>query len=271
MKEGWIGSVESRGANWWRLGVLFAAFLSLVAGVHAAGLHFDRAEYVLGSSNAVFEVQLLLDMDDTAPGDQLPARGLFSMGAKVVFHPAAASVNSTNSIEIPAELNSNGLGGPAIRETGLGYAGGGGVAVGGSGYMAPLMLTVSVQGLTAGEYELTPALFFDSPRANFLDFDGVVLDDQITNFVASTVRVLSGRPRILSLWQAPGERVKVVFESSAHAEDDFVLEATTDLSGTPSWSPAAAAASQTLQPAMYAIEADAGSAAARWYRVVAKP
>jgi len=70
--------------------VIAAVLVCLLGGTVRAGgiVHFDRSQYDV-LPGQVFQAQLLLDMDTNTAGDQVPAAGLFSMGAQVSYAPAS--------------------------------------------------------------------------------------------------------------------------------------------------------------------------------------
>ena len=169
------------------LGILVA--LSLAGSARAARLHFGQTNYTV-TAGGTFQAQVYLDMNEAAAGDQMPATGLFSMGVKVILDPLKATVQSTNSIAMPAAIDSDGLGGPGIRAVGQGYAQAAGVVPGAAGYTNALLATVTIKDVSPGTYQLNLGFYHSAPPwDNFLDMLGNRLDGQINNFVPATVQV----------------------------------------------------------------------------------
>lgn len=84
-------------------------------------VHFDQDEHVIQPGQD-FQVQVLLDGDDTQPGTQALAGTLFSMGIKVAFGSDKANVADITAIVLPDEINGDGVGDPAFKEVGSGFA-----------------------------------------------------------------------------------------------------------------------------------------------------
>ena len=218
--------------------------LNLVAGLlaavipcmsaHAAALHFDQAEYMV-DVGGTFEVRVLLDMDDSTPGDQVPASGLFSAGSQVTFSASGLSVGGPADIVLPEELDGNGLGGPPTKVAAPGRAGGAGVIsfLAETGYPHPTVLTVTLTADAPGLFTLTPGLLNSPPLANFLDFEGTLLDPQITNFPASVVSV-GGGVRFVGMEQASAGALRLLFEYGGGG-DALYLERLNPLSSLPEW------------------------------------
>jgi len=173
--------------------VIAAVLVCLLGGTVRAGgiVHFDRSQYDV-LPGQVFQAQLLLDMDTNTAGDQVPAAGLFSMGAQVSYAPASAQVAGPDSILLPAALNGNGIGGPPYKTAGAGVAGFAGALdlSATEGYKGALLGTISIQDLAVGtsSYALNLSKYFPT-KANFVDFEGNTLDSALT-FGTATVNVL---------------------------------------------------------------------------------
>jgi len=148
----------------WRY-VIVGMVACLVLGTNAqAGVQaiFDEDEYVVQAGQD-FQVQVLLDGDDALSGNQALPNGLLSMGFMVTFDGANADVASTDLIVLPSELNSDGLGGPAYKTVGSGFAGASG-ALGLSateGYGDSLLATITVANLAPADstYDLSLGLY----------------------------------------------------------------------------------------------------------------
>ncbi|MAE68100.1 MAG: hypothetical protein CMJ18_27950 [Phycisphaeraceae bacterium] len=142
-----------------------------------SGVHFDLPEYDV-PAGSTFDVQVLIDLDDVTPGDQVPPPGLFSAGIRLTFDDANALVAGAEAVALPVDLDENGLGGPALVEVGPGFAGFA-AAIGFSateGYMQTLLATITLTDRGSAPYPINLELFFDPPTDNFLDFDGTALD-----------------------------------------------------------------------------------------------
>jgi hypothetical protein len=175
--------------------ILAVLVSSLFVGPALADLtRFDQDVYAV-QPGETFAVKLLLDVDETLPGYQLPDSGLFSMGIKLLFDSSNAVVTSVDSIVIPDPLNSDGLGGDAPREVGQGFAGAAGARPLGSteGYSDPLLVTILVTDLNALDpaesYDLNLDFFYPEPFENFLDYEQNPLDSGIDFGMASVLLV----------------------------------------------------------------------------------
>ena len=231
-----------------------------------AGLHFNQARYValLGQD---LHVQLCLDMDADLPGDQLPAEGLFSVGVSVAFDPAVAS---PGTVALPPELDGNGLGGSAPLTVTSGYVGTAGVIDfdATNGYTDAVVLDLELSHAAPGTYTLTPGLYFPSPRANFLDMEtGTVLDDQITNFVSSTVLVIS-QPRITLATRPTADALTLICQLASNMTPaSITLEKATPTAGAATWTPALAIPVTPTTAGLYQVDIPLPSATSGWYRI----
>jgi len=197
-------------------GIAAMLAILLASEAQAARLHFGQASYSV-AAGGTFQVQVYLDMNEAATGDQMPATGLFSMGVKVTVDPSKAVVESVSDIVIPEAIDTDGLGGLGIREIGSGYARAAGVIpwAATQGYANPLLVTVTMRSLpgVTGSYPLTLGFYRDAPWDNFLDFQGNKLDGQITSFVGSTVTVIAvvEPPRITGFSRSAAEELTIAF------------------------------------------------------------
>jgi hypothetical protein len=162
---------------------------------------FDQDIYRI-SPGETFAVRVLFDWDgDPANGEQPhPPTGLFSMGVRVMFDSAQAVVGSYGDIVLPAELDGDGLGGPAPKDIGPGYAGafGGADPFGQQGYADTWLATFMVTDLSVvapGSYDL--GLDFYYPRAgtqsNFTDYDGGLPRELDPDITFGSAQVLVGQ------------------------------------------------------------------------------
>lgn len=139
-------------------------------------LRCEKDQYIIHSGDTV-TVQVIID--------PVPAAGLYSVGVKAVFPGEKFLVTGLADIILPAELDSNGFGGPPDKATGYGFAGAAGAVVHVQPYRDTLVLTIHGTDITpAGtefdQYFIDLSLFLDGLQANFVDFDGMNLDPQIT-------------------------------------------------------------------------------------------
>jgi hypothetical protein len=255
------------------VGFGFCALLALSGPVDSARLHFDKTVYSV-APGASFPVQVYLDMNEAAAGDQMPATGLFSMGVAVTFDPVKASVLTTNDISIPAGINTDGWGGPAIREVSSGAARAAGVIPLGAmtGYTNPLVATVTVKNLASGTYQLGLALYRTAPWDNFLDFQGNKLDGLITNFVGATVQVQSaGAPEVRSMSRQTGGVLRILFANTNFTAATVGVQVSPTIYPTASWTTEATAVIRTNSPGQYQADIPMGSPTSRYYRVTARP
>jgi hypothetical protein len=155
-------------------------------------VHFDNSTYTV-SSGGTFSVQILLDMDSTTAGDQVSADGLLSMGFKITYPGAKAEVTDSSVIVLPAELNSDGLGGAAPKSFGAGYAGAAGALSlsATSGYKNPLLATVTIHDLAPANDSFTLTLGkYYSPGDNFVQYGQRQNFDSSIGFGTATVNVV---------------------------------------------------------------------------------
>jgi hypothetical protein len=155
-------------------------------------VHFDQAAYSVSPGGTV-SVQVLLDMDSTTVGDQVPANGLLSMGFKITYPGAKVEVTDASAIVLPAELNSDGLGGPAPRAFGAGYVGAAGALSlsATSGYKNSLLATVTIHDLAPAQDSYTLALGkYYQPGDNFVQYGALQNFDSSISFGTATVNVV---------------------------------------------------------------------------------
>ncbi|MCP4708145.1 MAG: hypothetical protein GY869_05945 [Planctomycetes bacterium] len=154
-------------------------------------LSFDQDQYSI-TPGSTFAVQVLLD--------PVPSVGLFSMGVKVTYDGSNAMVADYDSIVLPAAINSIGLVGPPLKSidnnsAGFSFASAAAGVVDFIGYTNPLLVTIYLTDLTPASatptsYDLGLDFYFNGPtQANFVDFNGNVLDPDITNMIPATVMV----------------------------------------------------------------------------------
>jgi hypothetical protein len=144
---------------------------------------FDKDEYVIQPGQD-FQVQVLLDGDDAQAGIQPLPNDLFSMGIQVTFGSDKASVADTTAIVLPAEIDGDGVGGPAFKDVGSGFARTAG-AVGLSAteyYGDSLLATITISDLNAGPYpyELSLSSCYGAGQTNFMDGIGTDLDSGVS-------------------------------------------------------------------------------------------
>jgi hypothetical protein len=169
--------------------VLGCMLVVLFAGsaVNAAMIvEFDQDVYtVTPGADTVITANIMFDADDSTAGWQPMPGGLFSMGVKVIYSATDAQVGSVADITIPAEINGDGVGGPAFKEVGSGYAGGAGSRdlADATGYDGTLLVTILIKDISPlpfQPYSLTLAPYF-ATKANFVGFaEGDTLDSMIT-------------------------------------------------------------------------------------------
>jgi len=144
---------------------------------------FDKVEYVIHAQDE-YTVHIHID--------PVPAAGLYSVGVKVTFPQENATVLEESNIVLPAEINSNGFGGPPYKTIGAGYAGASGAVVQLQPYYGSLVLSVQLTDLTAegvdfDSYTLGLEFYYNS-QANFVDFTISELDSLIA-FTTASVNV----------------------------------------------------------------------------------
>ena len=248
---------------------LTAACLASLLALHtdAAELRFDQPAYVV-TPGQTFQVDLYLDMNALAPGAQPPGAGLLSAGTRVSINPVVDLVTSASAIIVPSPLDYGAFGGTAEREFGPGYAGALGLVEALAPYYDPLVLTLAIALDTPGVYEITPALFYSDTRANVLDGAFNVLDDQITNFVSSsiTVQSLSAAPRIIGI--APsGEDILITFmHTNAPPGGWYEVDGASNAPPLP-WMPEPDADITTNAPGLYTARVAMSNFVARFYRI----
>ena len=196
-----------------------AIVLLVVAGVGQADFiaHFDQPAYNVLPGAAV-SVQVLLDADTLAAGDQPTPGGLLSMGITVSFDSTKAEVADTSKIALPLELQSDGAGSPPLLEVAPGQArafGSVNVFTATEGYGGTLLATIEIANLAllGDSYALSLGRYSASPTfANFVDWSGTLLDAQlsfgtaIVNVVPEPVSLallgLGGAGLLLKRWRA---------------------------------------------------------------------
>lgn len=169
----------------------------------ATFIHFGQDTYNI-TSGEVFDVQVFYDADSGALGDQIIAGGLLTMGVRVVFDGSLALVASTDAITLPAPINSDGLGGLALKTIDPNFAAAAG-ALGlaeTQGYMSPLLATFQITDtstVNSENYTLGLDFLFSDGLTNFVDFaTGSDLDPGIS-FGAATVNVIIPEPTGITL------------------------------------------------------------------------
>ncbi len=177
---------------------------ALIAASAAQGAYTVRfgEEIVSIVAGETFLVRIVLDADDAEPGNQPLPSGLFSMGIEVTYDPAHAEVAGPDAIVLPAEIDGDGVGGPAPKAVEPGRSAvTGAVALDAvEGYMGGLLATFEISDRSSAPgttYLLTPGFFFQDTRVNFLDFEGNILDAEI-RFEGAQVEVVP-EPGILLL------------------------------------------------------------------------
>ena len=181
-----------------------AIVLLVVAGVGQADFiaHFDQPAYNVLPGAAV-SVQVLLDADTLAVGDQPTPGGLLSMGITVGFDSTKAVVGDISKVVLPLELRSDGLGGPPVLEVAPGQAkalGAVNVFTATEGYGGTLLATIEITNLAllGDSYALSLSRYSASPTfANFVDWNGIVLDNQVS--FGSTIVNVVPEPASLAL------------------------------------------------------------------------
>jgi hypothetical protein len=236
----------------------------------AAELHLGTTRFYALAGEPV-AVPLHLDWDEESPGDQVPAPGLLSMGVRLVFDPANVAVASPHDIVVPKEINSDGAGGPPSKEVGAGYAAVQDVVMleATNGYTAPLMATFRVRSDVPGTYGLTPAMRFapdNGGLANFVDYQGVLLDDRITNFAGATLSVLV-QPAISSVARAGDQDVVLAVTDTNAVERSIVAEGNSSLTPNAGWETVAGAVLTTNSSGVHELRLPTHGARLRCYRV----
>ena len=155
-------------------------------------VHFDNSSYTV-TTGGTFSVQVFLDMDSITAGDQVPASGLFSMGFKINYLNSKAEVTNTSWIVLPTAISTDGLGGAAPESFGAGYVGAAGAEslAATSGYMSPLLATVTIHDLSAApdSYTLTLSKYY-TPGDNFVQYGQSANFDSTISFGTATVNVV---------------------------------------------------------------------------------
>lgn len=169
----------------------------LVVLLHAAGAHagillrFDQPQYT-ADVNQTVAVHVILDADDSVAGDQVLPDGLFSMAFTVTFDSSKAATSPTQ-VNLPADLNDNGLGQPPITASGSGFYSvraalkttANDVYRGENGVMR--LATIPITRTAPGDFQLGISLFTTSSNDSvFIDGSGAVLDGGI-QFGSATV------------------------------------------------------------------------------------
>ncbi|MBM3878590.1 MAG: hypothetical protein FJ387_02570 [Verrucomicrobia bacterium] len=200
----------------------------------AGQLLFDQGEYEAPVGQP-FQVRIELDMNDSLPGPHL-LQPLFSMGVRVVFPAGAAQVQGLSDLAVTPALDSNGLGGPALKESGPDYAAAAGALKAGFPVtLDPLVLTLTLLNLSATPYELRLAFFRPPPWANFHDVAGTTLDGQITTLGTATVTTPGSTVIRLTGIQPASQAatVEITFIGPDRPATAFALEATSAIEGQP--------------------------------------
>ncbi|MFT5124283.1 MAG: hypothetical protein ACI9TH_003254 [Kiritimatiellia bacterium] len=226
----------------------------LAVSAHGYELRFQQAEYQV-ITGQVYEVRVLID--------PVPTNGLFSVGVRMNYDSNFVQVVSTNDIILPAALDSNGLGGPSLKELRPGSAAGAGALdlEATNAYAQAKVMTFRLQNLAASGtvYQLDLDFFFDTNtnRADFVAFtNGEVLDARITNQVSSTVRVVSGNLEpepvtIVDLSPPLAAVGRLAFTNITTALFDYVLEANTNEVDDLGWMPVAGGVLSTNAPGQF--------------------
>ncbi len=163
---------------------------------------FDQDTYVTQPTQS-FQVQVHLDADWSSPATPALGPGLFSMGLRICMDEDYFGIDGPESIVLPAELDGDGLGGPAVRTiymTTFGFGTAGAVdLMATEGYTDSLLATFTLETCCRpGDYTISLNPYYCAPQANFLDFEGNVLDSQIT-FGTATVHVVPEPSTVLLL------------------------------------------------------------------------
>ena len=173
--------------------MIFVLFSSTnFATLKAVLIQFDESEYsVIPMSQ--FEVRLLIKSDDCTNNIGF-VTSLFSFGLQLSYKENRAEITSFEAITLPEEINNDGLGNPARKSFGPGFAGAAGALAPplSEGYSSSLLVTFLLTNLAeSGTYPLNLDFFFKDPDlANFVDIDLNVLDNEI-EFGSAIVRVKS--------------------------------------------------------------------------------
>jgi len=154
-------------------------------------LRFDQPQYAIDVNQTV-AVNVILDADDSVAGDQVLPNGLFGMAFTVMFDGSKATTSPTQ-VNLPTDLNDNGLGNPPITASGSGF-----FSVraalkttandfyrGENGVMR--LATIPITRTAVGDFTLGISLFTTGPTDSvFIDGSGVVLDSNLL-FGSATV------------------------------------------------------------------------------------
>jgi hypothetical protein len=181
--------------------VMAAVGLPLQAGII---VRFDQIHYDV-SQNQVLEVDVVLDADDSVGGNQVLPNDLFSMAFEVIFNSSIVDVSGSDQVDLPAALNTDGLGGSPVITAGTGLSSVRVVAaapiaqlyngeLGGDGVTRQMRLatiSMSTQGL--GDFTLGLGFIPSRTLESFLDGTPSVLDSDIS-FESSTVSVFVPEP-----------------------------------------------------------------------------
>lgn len=180
--------------NLWRYAAVGLVACLVMSASAQAGVQvvFDKDEYVIQPGQD-FQVQVLLDGDDAQAGNQALVSGLLSMGFMVTFDGANADVASTDLIVLPSDLNSDGLGGPAYKTVGSGFAGAAGALSlsATEGYGDFLLATITVANLAPADstYDLSLGLY-RAVGDNFVRYGEFENFDCCVGFGTATVNVV---------------------------------------------------------------------------------
>ena len=165
--------------------VMLAAMLTVVAYGQAeaeVAVFFDQDTYTIDPYETVV-ARVLIDMDNTVPGNQPSDVGLGAIGLKVTFNAANALVASVDDIVIPSEFSTvDGFSGDPEKTIGDGY-----VSILAAldalnaveGYKGDELASITFKNLSTESYSLGLELLNSAPTANFVDFDGNTLDGNI--------------------------------------------------------------------------------------------
>jgi hypothetical protein len=166
-------------------------------------LHFDKDNYelILGDpARQTAQVHVLLDADDSTPGDQVLPHGLFAMAFQVNFDPTKVQV-ALDRTGLPPALDDDGTGRPPTIEVGNDF-----LRVRAAlkadifdpeffkgedmdGRQVMRLATLTLTGLDLGDLNLSLGLFKRSATDQvFIDGSGQVLDDDF-GFRSASVQV----------------------------------------------------------------------------------
>lgn len=228
---------SSRAGRGFRFAILLGLLPASATPLCAARLRFAQEEYRAVQGDEI-RIDVYLDMNESEPGDQPPAAGLFSVGVLVRFEAGGVGVATTDDVILPPELDSNGLGGPPDKTVDAVSAGASGVVPFSAteGYGGTKVLSLRVRLPSSGRYAMELSLFYGEPGTNFLDFEGTLLDPLITDFGRTTV-VVEPAIRIAGIGRDIFGRVRIDFESPRFDTGDFFVEESAEPGVDGSWQP----------------------------------